>query len=176
MCVEVAIAHVEGLVVQQEPDELSVCDIDDRLTGLRIAVTRLDIRKRTHVVDGVEVRPGHAVRLTLVEISPQPEVAVGQREHGLGLRQDIQVQRTFAYAPGLRAKRGVTDHARSSSSARSATTTSAPCCRSASACPTRSTPTTQPKPPARPASTPATASSNTAPCRGWMPNRRAPAR
>ena len=62
------------------------------------------------------------------------------------------------------------DHGRSSSSERSCTTTSAPCARSASAWPVRSTPTTQPKCPARPASTPASASSNTAAWAGSAPS------
>ena len=56
----------------------------------------------------------------------------------------------------------VAAHARSSSSARSETTMSAPCSRRALAWSDLFTPTTKPKPPARPASTPASASSNTA--------------
>ena len=45
--------------------------------------------------------PGQAVRLALVEVAAQPDVAVGQREQRLGLGQQLQVQAGLAEVPRL---------------------------------------------------------------------------
>src|SRR5690606_23234388 len=136
----------------------------------------LAVHERVGLVQAVEVGAAEHARLALVEVAAQPEVAVGEREDRLGLRQQVRAQARLAHAPGLgREGLEVDRHvvlASSStmSSARSSTTMSAPCARSASAWPTRLTPTTQPKPPARPASTPASASSSTAAAGGSTPS------
>src|SRR5262249_35786129 len=157
-----AVADVEGLVVQEQPDQLAVGDVDDGLPGLRQAVDRLGGGEGGVLGDAGGVAARQAARLPLVEVAPPADVPVGQREHRFRLRQHVQVQRLLAQAPWFHVEHRVLDHGRSSNSARSATTRSAPCSRSASACPTRSTPTTNPNWPARPAATPASASSKTA--------------
>src|ERR1700761_1115777 len=160
---QLAVANVEWLVVDQQAQDLAVGDVDDRLPGLRVAVAGLRIRQRPDLVERVQIRAGQAVRLAFVEVAANSDVPVGQREQRLRLRQHIEVQMGLADLPGLDGKGVFRDHRGAySSSARSVTTTSAPCWRSASAWPTRSTPTTYPKWPARPASTPESASSNTA--------------
>ena len=55
-----AVAHVEGLVVDQQADELAVGDVDDGLAVLRVAVAGLRVGQRAHLVEGVQVGPGHA--------------------------------------------------------------------------------------------------------------------
>ena len=40
------VADVERLVVDQQPDQLAVGDVDDRLAGLRVAVGALGVRQR----------------------------------------------------------------------------------------------------------------------------------
>ena len=57
-----AVAHVEGLVVDQQADELAVGDVDDGLAVLRIAVAGLRVGQRAHLVERVQVGPGHPVR------------------------------------------------------------------------------------------------------------------
>src|SRR5829696_1013461 len=155
---KLAVADVEGLVLDQEPDQLAVRRVDDHLARLRVAEARLGIREWPALVEAVQVRAGKPERLPLVEVRPQADVPVGEREHRLRLREHIEVERLLAHRPRRDLEGAVPDH-RSSSSARSSTTTSAPCSKSAFAWPTRSTPTTMPKSPARPASTPASASS-----------------
>ena len=173
MAAALAEADVERLVVDQQPDDLAVRDVHHRLAGLRIAVAGLGVGQRARLVEAVQVAAEEAVRLALVEVSAQPDVPVGEREHRFGLGEQFEMERGLAQRPGFDGEGGVLDH-ESSSSARSETTTSAPCARSSSACPTRSTPTTQAKPPARPAATPASASSKTAAWPGATPSARAP--
>jgi hypothetical protein len=136
-----AVADVEGLVLDQQADDLAVGDVDDRLARLRIAVARLGVGQRPDFVEGVQVGSGQAVGLTLVEVAAQPDVPVGQGEQGFGLGQQVQVERGFADVPWIDGEGFVVDHD-GSNSARSVTTTSAPLRRRSSAWPTRSTPTT----------------------------------
>ena len=80
-------------------------------------------------------------------------------------------------AHGSTGNDAVMDHGARAARPRSSTTMSAPCARSARAWPTRSTPDDDRRScPARPASTPASASSNTAACAGSTPSARAAAR
>ena len=178
---QLAVPHVERLVVDQQPDQLAVGDVEDRLARLGIAVAGLGVGQRALLVERVEVGAGQAVRLALVEVAAQPDVAVGQGEQRLGLRQDVEVE------PVSRTAHGSTGNAPSlrpsvaagpalavtglSSSARSVDDdVGAVLAQRLGLCPTRSTPTTKPKPPARPAATPASASSNTAACAGATPS------
>src|SRR5581483_11377625 len=172
---QLSVAHVERLVVDEQADDLPVRHVDDRLTGLRVAVAGLRVRQRPELVERVEVGPRQAVRLALVEVRAQPDVAVREREHRLGLREHVEVEAGLANAPGVDAEGGVADHRLPRSSSRSSTTT-APWRRRASAWPARSMPTTKPKRPARPASTPASASSKTAASAASTPSFRAAAR
>ena len=126
MLQQLAVADVERLVVDEQPDQLPVGDVDHRLAGLREAEAGLGVGQRAPLVHAVQVGPREAVRLPLVQVRPPPDVPVGQREHGFGLGQHVGVQRAFPQAPRLDRERGVLDHRSSSSSARSRTTTSAP--------------------------------------------------
>jgi hypothetical protein len=48
-------AHVEGLVVDQQADDLSVRHVDHRLPRFRIAVAALRVRKRALFVEAIEI-------------------------------------------------------------------------------------------------------------------------
>ena len=137
-----AIADVEGLVVDKQPDHLAVGHVDDRLPGFRKAVSSLCIGQRAQRVHPVEVGPGQAVRLALVQVAPPPQVPVRQCEHRLCLGQQVQVQLGFPERPRLCRERRLPYHGRSIRSARSATAMSAPCALSAAAWSALSTPTT----------------------------------
>ena len=154
---DLPVAEVQRLVVDEDPEELAVDDVDDRLAVLRVAVDGLGVREGAGLVQPVEVRAVHVGGLALVEVATQPDVPVGQGEDGLADAEIVEVE------PGFPDRPRVDLEARpshlSSSSARSSTTMSAPCSRSASAASWRFTPTTHPNAPARPASTPASASS-----------------
>ena len=126
---QLAVADVEQLVVDEEPQELAVGDAEDGLARLGVAVGRLGVRQRPDLVEAVEVRAGQPVGLALVEVAAQADVAVGEREQRLALGEQLEPQARLAQGPRLDAEGGVLDHApaSSSSSARSRTTTSAPC-------------------------------------------------
>ncbi len=144
---QLAVADVERLVVDEQPDQLAVGDVDDRLAVLRVAVGGLRVRQRAGLVEAVEVGAREPERLALVEVAAQADVPVGEREHRLGVGEAVEVQLGLAQRPGLGREHRALAH---SSSSRSWTTRSAPCSASASACPTRSTPITTPKFPALP--------------------------
>ena len=126
MAAELAVAQVEGLVVDEQADDLAVGDVHERLSGLRIAVAGLRVRQRAQLVEGVQVGAGQAERLALVEISPQPDVPVREREHRLRPGERVEVELRLAHRPGLDGESGPAAHRRSSSSAKSETTRSAP--------------------------------------------------
>jgi len=69
MGAEVVVADVEWLVVDEEPHDLAVRDVDDCLTGLRVAVAGLGVRQRPQLVERVQIRAGDAEWLALVEIA-----------------------------------------------------------------------------------------------------------
>ena len=161
---QLAVAHVERLVVDEQADDLAVGHVDDRLAGLRVAVAGLRVRaaaaaRRTQF----RYVPGQSRTARPRRGSPRrpmwPFESANTDSVWASTSRSSAVSRT---AHGSTANAGCAITRRSSSSARSVTTMSAPCSRSASAWPTRSTPTTKPKWPARPAATPASASSNTA--------------
>ena len=113
---QLAVADVERLVVDQQPDQLAVGDVDHRLAGLREAEAGLGVGQRAQLVHAVEVGAGQAVRLALVQVAAPPDVPVGQREQRLGLGQHVAVQRAFPQAPRLDRERRVLDHRSSSNS------------------------------------------------------------
>ena len=82
---QLPVAQVERLIVDEQADDLGVGDVDDRLTGLGVAVAGLGVGHRAQLVEPIEIGPGQSEGLSLVEVAPQPDVAVGQREHRLGL-------------------------------------------------------------------------------------------
>src|SRR5262249_53747246 len=123
-------------------DDLPVGHVDQRLARLGRAVLALRGGERAQLVDAIQVGAGHAVRLTLVEVSAHADEAVRERKQRLGLGEHVQVQGGLVERPWLYAKPGVDDHRGSRSAPRSVTTMSAPCDLSAAAWPARSTPTT----------------------------------
>src|ERR1700743_3129120 len=82
---QLAVAKIEWLVLDEQTDDFPVCDVHDRLSLFRVAVARLGVGQWTNFVEAVEVRSWQPRGLTLVEVAPQPEMAVGQCEHRLGL-------------------------------------------------------------------------------------------
>src|SRR5271168_284397 len=140
---QLAVANVERLVVDQQAQDLAIGDVDDGLSGLRVAVARFGVGQRPDFVERVQIRAGQAVRLAFVEVAANSDVPVGQREQRLRLRQHVEVQMGLAELPGFDGEGVIRDHRRAySRSPRSVTTTSAPWLRNSSAWPTRSTPTT----------------------------------
>src|SRR5262249_17265779 len=112
-----------------QADDLPVRDVDDRLAVLRIAVAGLGVRQRARLEQAAEVAAGEPERLALVEVAAQPDVAVGQREDRLRLREQPQLEVLLRHAPRLDRVLRLLNHR---SSPRSATTMLAPCFRSAS--------------------------------------------
>ena len=127
------VAHVERLVVDEQPDQLAVGDVDDRLALLGVAVAGLRVGQRALLEERVEERAGRSGGLALVEVAAQADVPVGQREDRLALRQQLVAQLALAHEPGLDRKDLLPDHPGVISSSRSSTTTSAPRRLSASA-------------------------------------------
>ena len=87
--------------------------------GLRVAVAGLGVGQRAHLVEPVQVGARQAVRLALVEVPAQADVPVGEREHRLGLGEQVEVELGLAQRPRLDRERRVLDHGARSSSARS---------------------------------------------------------
>ena len=98
---QLAVADVERLVVDQQPDDLAVGHVDDRLARLGVAVAGLGVGQRPQLVERVQVGAGQAVRLALVEVAAQPDVAVGEGEDRLGLREHVEVELGLAHRPRL---------------------------------------------------------------------------
>ena len=86
------------------------------------AVARLGLRQRAQLVEPVQVGAGEGVGLALVEVPPQSDVTVGEREDRLRLGQRAEADRRLAHRPGLYPEARAVAHASSRSSARSATT------------------------------------------------------
>ena len=107
---QIAVADVERLVVDEQADELAVRDVDERLARLREAVCRLGVGQRVQLEEPVQVRAGNAVRLALVEVAAQPDVAVREREDRLARREQVGRQRALAHRPGLDGVGLVADH------------------------------------------------------------------
>ena len=107
---QLAVAHVERLVVHEQAHELGVGDVHHRLARLREAVPGLGVGQRPQLVERVEVGAGQAVRLALVQVPADADVAVGQGEDRLGLGQEIKVQPGFPDVPGVDGVGPFTDH------------------------------------------------------------------
>jgi hypothetical protein len=87
-----AVPHVERLVLHQQPDDLAVGDVDDRLPVLRVAVAALGVGEGVLFVEAVEVGAWQGGRLTLLEGAPHADVPVGQREDRLGAVERAEVE------------------------------------------------------------------------------------
>jgi hypothetical protein len=73
---DLAIADVEGLIIDKKTDQLGVGDIDHRFPGLGVAVGGLGIRQWTALIDAVQVRTGKTVGFALIQVAPPADVAV----------------------------------------------------------------------------------------------------
>ena len=123
---DLPVANVKGFVVDEEADEFAVGDIDYRLPGLRVAVSSLCVGQRAQFVEGVQVGAGKAVRLPLIEVASQSDVAIGEGENGLALRQSVEVESHLADAPLLDCEGRMFDHRRPPISVMLETTMSTP--------------------------------------------------
>ncbi len=112
MLLELAVAHIKGFVVDEQADEFAVGDIDGGLPGLGVGVSTLGVGQRAQFVEGVQVGAGQTVRLPLIEVAPQSDVPVREGENGLGLCQDVEVERSLADLPLLDGEGRMLDHRR----------------------------------------------------------------
>ena len=94
-------ADIEGLVVDEQPNDLAVGDVDHHLAGLRVAVAGLGVGQRARFVEPVQIGAGEAVGLALVEVAAQADVPVGEREHRSRLGDHVQMQLGLAQRPRL---------------------------------------------------------------------------
>ncbi len=106
-----AAADVERLVVDEQADDLAVGDVDDRLAGIGVPVSRFGVRHRPHLVHTGQVAAGQPVRIALVEVAAPAEVPVGEREQRFALGQDVQIEARGAQAPRFDRESGMSDHA-----------------------------------------------------------------
>jgi len=111
---QLPIADVEGLVVDEEPQELAVGDVDHRLPRLGIPEPCLCVGKRSQLVDAVQVGPGKAMGFPLVEVPPQSHVPVREGEDRLALAEQVEAQLGLPEAPWLHRVGRLVDHVPSS--------------------------------------------------------------
>ena len=100
--VQLAVADVEGRVVDQQPDDLAVGHVDHRLPRLRVAVAGLGVGQRARLPEGVQVGAGERRGLALVEVAADPDVAVGEGEDRLRLGELVEVEVGFRGSPRVR--------------------------------------------------------------------------
>jgi hypothetical protein len=108
---QLAVAHIERLVLHEQPDHLAVGYVDDGATGLGVGVPGLWICQRPHSIEPSQVAARQAEGFALIEISPQTDMPIGQREHRLRLREPLQAQFRLTQPPGFSRKVRVPDHA-----------------------------------------------------------------
>src|SRR5215471_10446119 len=99
MAYQRAVPHIEGLVVDQEADDLAVGDVDHGLARLGIAVGRLRIRQRTDLIKAVQERAGRKGWFTLFEVAAQPDMPVGEGEDRFRLPEQVKMQLALRNAP-----------------------------------------------------------------------------
>ena len=110
MRTQLAVPHVERLIIDKQADQLAVGHVDHLLAGLREAVGALGVGQRPRLINPVEIAARQAMRLALVQVGPPAHVTVGQREHRLGLGQQVQVQVGFPEVPRLHRERVLQYH------------------------------------------------------------------
>src|SRR6516164_6847345 len=108
-----AVSHVEGLVVDQEAENLAVSDVDHGLAGLGIAVSRLRIRQRPDLIKAVQERARRKGRFTLFEVATQPDVPIGESEDRFRLPEQVKMQLALGNAPRVDGEDVRADHLRS---------------------------------------------------------------
>ena len=112
MALQLAIANIKRLIINEETQQLAVGDIDHRLPRFGIAIPRLRIGQGEQFINGVQVGAGDTIWLPLIEIPPQPDMAVGERENRLRLRQNVQVEGGLADLPLFDGKCRMFNHSR----------------------------------------------------------------
>ena len=88
---QVPVTDIEWLVVDQEAEELPIGNVDERLGRLAETVPRFGIWHRAQLVETIEIGSWQPMRFALVQISPQSNMAIREREQRLGLSERIQV-------------------------------------------------------------------------------------
>jgi len=68
---QLPVPHVEGLVVNQEPQQLAVGHVDHGLARLRIPAPCLGVGERAQLVDAVEVGAGKTIGFPFIEVAPK---------------------------------------------------------------------------------------------------------
>jgi hypothetical protein len=101
---QLAITNVEGLIIDEQSDQLAIGCVDQCLTRLRSAVLALGFQERTQLIETVEIRSRQSMWLAFVEISAHTDVTVGKSEQRLSLGQDFEIQSSFMKPPRLDAK------------------------------------------------------------------------
>ena len=71
------VSHIQRLVIDQQPDQLAVGHINDRLTGFRIAVATFGVGQGPQLVERIQIAARQRVRVALVEVAAKPKVPVG---------------------------------------------------------------------------------------------------
>ena len=109
---QLPVADVERLVVDEQPDDLPVRHVDDRLAGLRVAVARLGVGERAQLVERVQVRPGQRRTARPRRGSPRsPMCPFESAKTDSRLREHVEVELGLAHRPRLDCERGMRDHA-----------------------------------------------------------------
>jgi hypothetical protein len=65
------VAHVERLIVDEQPDQLAIGHVDYLPPRLRQAIGALGIRQRPRLIDPVQIAARQAVRLRLNRFRPR---------------------------------------------------------------------------------------------------------
>jgi hypothetical protein len=94
-----AVPNIQRLVPHEESDDLPIGHVDDALPARGVAVALLRVRHRMFFEHTVEVATRDVVRLSLVEVSAPADVAVGESENRLAVRQLALVQAAQPDAP-----------------------------------------------------------------------------
>ena len=107
---ELAVADIERLIFDKQPDDLAVGYVDQRLSRLGIAVRGLGVGEGHLLEDRVQICARGGVRLAFVEVGAPSDVSVGEREDRLGLAEPVEVQPCLADVPWLACEVVLLDH------------------------------------------------------------------
>ena len=94
-----AVADIEWLVIDKQPQKFAVGDVDQRLSLLRIAVGSLGVGHRQELKETVQVGAGHHVRLPFIQVATQPDVSVREGKERLRLPEEVQAQCPLGQRP-----------------------------------------------------------------------------
>lgn len=110
MTVQFAVAHVERFVVDEKTNQFAVGHVDHDLVTDGVAVAPFGVRKRSYFVDTVQIRASETVRISFIEISAPANMPIRERKQRLALRQDVEIQLSFAQTPRFDREGRVINH------------------------------------------------------------------